>query len=212
LSENASLPNAPNATLSTHDVREGTEGSLRSARGNAFASLQSFAFCGAWQYVGWSLMEVDKLPVSSMPVSKVRAPRFCGWAYLFVADADHGEELWPVNSCRCPPLLSARREPQFRCHSQRTGTATQSVAFLELSHRRLIDGVVAKGARVARPCDSSLFVVCVCVCVCVRACARERVLVCSRARACACACVRARAFGCVGAWVRCGAKVDVWVI
>ena len=113
-------------------------------------------------------MEVDKLPVSSMPVSKVRAPRFCGWAYLFVADADHGEELWPVNSCRCPPLLSARREPQFRCHSQRTGTATQSVAFLELSHRRLIDGVVAKGAH-ARPCDSSFFVVCVCVRARVRA-------------------------------------------
>ena len=162
----------------THDVREGTEGSLRSARGNAFASLQSFAFCGAWQYVGWSLMEVDKLPVSSMPVSKVRAPRFCGWAYLFVADADHGDALWPLNSCRCPPLLSARREPQFRCHSQRTGTATQSVAFLELSHRRLIDGVVAKGAH-ARPFDSSFFV----VRVCVRACARERVHVCARARA-----------------------------
>jgi hypothetical protein len=186
----------------THDVREGTEGSLRSARGNAFASLQSFAFCGAWQYVGWSLMEVDKLPVSSMPVSKVRAPRFFGWAYLFVADADHGEELWPVTSCRCPPLLSARREPQFRCHSQRTGTATQSVAFLEPSHRRLIDGVVAKGAH-ARPCDSSLFVVCVCVCVC--ACARARVSVCMCVRACVRVrvhvCVRARVWmcGCVGA-------------
>jgi hypothetical protein len=38
-------------------------------------------------------MEVDKLPVSNMPVSKVRAPRFCGWAYLFAADADHGDAL-----------------------------------------------------------------------------------------------------------------------